>query len=49
MTAVASASDALYALVDSGATNALRQAREGELACSRVINVDLANGQRGFM
>ena len=32
MTAIASASDPAYALVDSGATNALRPAEEGELA-----------------
>ena len=42
--AIASASDPAYALVDSGATNALRPARPGELATSRVIQVDLASG-----
>ena len=42
--AVASASDPSYALVDSGATNALRPARCGELSTARVIQVDLASG-----
>ena len=45
MSVVASVSDPMFAfLVDSGATNALRQAEEGELSQSRVINVDLARG-----
>ena len=39
-----SASDPLFALVDSGATNALRQAEEGEICQARVIGVDLASG-----
>ena len=30
--------------MDSGATNALRQAKDGELSSSRVIRVDLASG-----
>ena len=38
------ASDHAFALVDSGATNALRQAKEGELSAARVIQVDLASG-----
>ena len=42
--AVENASDPRYALVDSGATNALRPARAGELGGSRVIQVDLASG-----
>ena len=44
LSAVASASDPLFALVDSGATNALRQAEEGEILQARVIRVDLASG-----
>ena len=44
VSAVASASDPTYALVDSGATNALRQAKEGEISAARVIQVDLASG-----
>ena len=43
-TAVLNASDPNYALVDSGATNGLRQASEQELGDSRVIRVDLASG-----
>ena len=42
--AVSHASDPDFALVDSGSTNALRQAQEGELGGSRVIRVDLASG-----
>ena len=44
MSAVANASDPLYAVVDSGATNALRPADPGEVAESQVIRVDLASG-----
>ena len=33
-----------FALVDSGATNALRQAKDQEIGGSRVIRVDLASG-----
>ena len=44
MRAVARASDPQYALVDSGATNALRPARDEELKEPRVIKVDLASG-----
>ena len=44
VSAVASASDPSYALVDSGATNALRPAKEGEISAARVIQVDLASG-----
>ena len=44
MSAVTSASDPLYALVDSGATNALRPGDPQELRGSRVIRVDLASG-----
>ena len=42
--AIANASDSRFALVDSGATNALRQAKWGEIEVSRVIKVDLASG-----
>ena len=42
--ALISASDPSYCLVDSGATNALRPASEGELEGCRVIRVDLASG-----
>ena len=42
--AIESASDPRFALVDSGATNALRPAREGEIGGSRIIRVDLASG-----
>ena len=42
--AVKSASDPQYALIDSGATNALRPAKGDELQGSRVIKVDLASG-----
>ena len=38
------AADQLFALVDSGATNAVRQAKEGELREAKVIQVDLASG-----
>ena len=41
---MASASDPMYALVDSGATNALRPAEEGEIPRVRVISLDLASG-----
>ena len=44
MSAVTNASDPLFALVDSGATNALRQAEGDELSHSKVISVDLASG-----
>ena len=44
MSAVATASDPQFALVDSGATNALRPARDDELKEARVIKVDLASG-----
>ena len=44
MSAIATASDPQFALVDSGATNALRPAREEELKEARVIKVDLASG-----
>ena len=44
MSAISSASDPQYALVDSGATNALRPAREQELQEAKVIKVDLASG-----
>ena len=42
--AISSASDPKYALVDSGATNALRPATGKELSSSRTIKVDLASG-----
>ena len=42
--AIVSAADQLFALVDSGATNALRPAKEGELREAKVIQVDLASG-----
>ena len=44
ISAIASASDPAYALVDSGATNGLRQAEPGEWARTRAIKVDLASG-----
>ena len=44
LSVVASASDPMYALVDSGATNALRPAEEGEISRARVISVQLASG-----
>ena len=44
VSAVASASDHSMALVDSGSTNALRPAQEGELSTARIIRVDLASG-----
>ena len=44
VSALASASDPSYALVDSGATEALRPARDGEISAARVIQVDLASG-----
>ena len=44
MPAVSSASDPMYALVDSGATNALRPAAGEEIEHARVIRVDLASG-----
>ncbi|CAE7614148.1 GIP [Symbiodinium sp. CCMP2456] len=40
----ASASDMSYALVDSGATNGLREARPGEWDSTQAIQVDLASG-----
>ncbi|CAE7798008.1 GIP [Symbiodinium necroappetens] len=42
--ALASASDPEYCLVDSGATNALRPAEDTELEGCKVIRVDLASG-----
>ena len=42
--AVISAADQLFALVDSGATNALRPAGEGEVHDAKMIRVDLASG-----
>ena len=39
-----SASDVSYALVDSGATNGLREARAGEWENTQSIKVDLASG-----
>ena len=42
--ALASASNPDYCLIDSGATNALRPAGEEELSEGRVIRVDLASG-----
>ena len=39
-----SASDMSYALVDSGATNGLREARPGEWDKTQAIKVDLASG-----
>ena len=44
LNAVMSASDPHYALIDSGATNALRPAEPQELEGSQVIKVDLASG-----
>ena len=44
LSAVASASDPRFALVDSGATNALRPADAGELQHAHEIRVDLASG-----
>ena len=44
MSAMSSVSDPLFALVDSGATNALRPAEEGEISRAREICVDLASG-----
>ncbi|CAE7271136.1 RE1 [Symbiodinium sp. CCMP2592] len=41
---VTGVSDCSYALVDSGATNALRPAEGAELSAGRVIRVDLASG-----
>ena len=45
VSAITSASDTRYALVDSGATNALRPACEEELQKGRKIKVDLASGE----
>ena len=45
VSAITSASDARYALVDSGATNALRPACEEELNEGKRIKVDLASGE----
>ena len=42
--ALASASNPDYCLMDSGATNALRPAAEEELSSGRAIRVDLASG-----
>ena len=42
--ALASASNPDYCLIDSGATNALRPAAEEELSSGRAIRVDLASG-----
>ena len=44
LSALTSASNPDYCLIDSGATNALRPAGEEELSGSRVIRVDLASG-----
>ena len=44
MSAVAHASDPQFALIDSGATNALRPAEGTEIAGAREISVDLASG-----
>ena len=44
MSAVASASDPNYTLIDSGATNALRPSRADELESAQLIKVDLASG-----
>ena len=44
LSAIASASDLGYALIDSGATNALRPAESGELEQGKAIKVDLASG-----
>ena len=44
LSAITSPSDLSFALVDSGATNALRPAGEGELNLGRPISVDLASG-----
>ena len=44
VSAVTNASDPRYALIDSGATNALRPAEAEELLSSKVIKVDLASG-----
>ncbi|CAE7521159.1 RE2 [Symbiodinium sp. CCMP2592] len=44
LSAMASASDPDFALVDSGATNGLRQAEPGEWERTRAIQVDLASG-----
>ena len=46
LSAVTSVSDNDYALVDSGATNALRPAEGPELDACRVIRVDLASVRR---
>ncbi|CAE7227612.1 unnamed protein product [Symbiodinium necroappetens] len=42
--ALTSASDPNYCLIDSGATNALRPASAGELEACKVIKVDLVSG-----
>ena len=44
LSAITSASDVGYALIDSGATNALRPAAAGELEQGKTIKVDLASG-----
>ena len=44
MSAVASASDPNYTLIDSGATNALRPSMGDELGSAQLIKVDLASG-----
>ena len=44
ISAVNSASDGRFALIDSGATNALRPAVASELESARRIKVDLASG-----
>ena len=44
ISAVTSASDPSFALIDSGATNALRPAQSDELGRSKGIKVDLASG-----
>ena len=44
LSVIESASDSNFALIDSGATNALRPATKEELQTCRVIRVDLASG-----
>ena len=46
--ALVSASDPSFCLIDSGATNALRPAKDGEAEGCRVIRVDLASGEQSF-
>ena len=44
LSAITGPSDVSFALLDSGATNALRPAEAGELEQGRIIKVDLASG-----